>query len=211
MTTTTAAFAALSPFDLIPAATPPETILGGDLAIGSNLADWVSGSITADDIRQAVCNKEQAYLPLVAIYLNGWTALRRMQTSLLHYHRLEDLETASRYTCPYSNMDAWGLVPLGVLTTDPALYQKAFADPGAWAYVYDQAIGENRSEFVNDHLGDDETAFESMLHSVAITMLGSGYTVGCRASDGNGTRTLVTVDFANGDKLICAAWTWYNN
>jgi hypothetical protein len=201
----------LSPFDLLRVTAPPESIYGGDMAIGANLAEWVSGGIKVADILKDVQQRGHAYLPFAAIGLNGWRALRRILTSLKASSLDIEMEAASRYTCPYTRMEFWGLVPLGVLARDASLYKKAFTEPGAWAYVYDQATEADCTEFVGHHLGNYDASLETTLQSVALVMLGAGYTDMCMSDDGNGERMLVTVDFANGDKLICAAWVWFND
>jgi hypothetical protein len=198
-------------FDVAKVASPLEDVFGGDLAIGTTLQDWVSGETSPEDIADKVGKQGQFYVPLIAISRQGFLALTRLQDALLGYSRITDFERATRYTCVFTNMEFWALVPLGILTKDAKVYQPAFSAPGAWTYGYDLCVQEGRERYLEQQLGNDEIPLEIALSSVALSMMGSGYHLGCLPSDGSPERKLVTVDLVNGDKLICATWVWYNN
>jgi hypothetical protein len=200
----------MTPFDIVRANSPLENIHGGDLAIGHSLQEWVSGEITVDEVAAAVQKVGRAYLPLVAISLNGWSALLRLQASPPMSGCLRDFEAASRYTCPYSNMEPWALVPLGILANDASLYREAFTAPGTWSYVYDMVIEQGRERHLEQQLGGLDVELVSVLGSLTLGMMGSGYTAECLSCDGDAQRNLVSVDLENGDKLVCVAWIWFN-
>ena len=200
------------PFDINPCKQPLEEVHGGDLAIGTSLENWVSGEIDAAAVLAFVQQQPtHAYLPLMSIHPNGWSALRKLQLGLMDCYRIEGFESASRYQCPYTSMEFWGLVPLGVLAKDAEVYRKAFTAPGTYAGDFDWVTKDDRETHISLQLGEHgERTLDQVLSSVTIAMLGSGYTQGCIQDDGGNERALVTVDFENGDQLLCVAWIWFN-
>lgn len=102
---------------------------------------------------------------------------------------------------PYTGYQAYGIVPVAILTDDPNKYK--------------DAIEENHPPFP-DMAIDADFQMEMMddriltICEVGEIIMGTGYSYGCNHFDGSKKRVYAKLKLSNDDWLYVAFWEWYN-
>jgi len=107
------------------------------------------------------------------------------------------LQEQVRYNCPWTDNQYYWMYPLGVVSDDEERY----------------GIDREKTPWLCRTINqqdDMDNIDPSHLNTIVKTMLGHGYTVGTRPSDGHGEVVLGTIPLDNGDELLVACWVWFN-
>lgn len=132
---------------------------------------------------------EGQVLPLCLVSPNPWRALQILG--------IDTQEIMLPYTCPYTGLVFYGLVPSCLVSSDVGRYaDKIRYDKD---YILDH---EYHREMWKDRVFD--------LQDVARVLLGTGYTHGTGINDGSRSLHQTKVNLSNGDYLWCYLWLWHN-
>ena len=127
-------------------------------------------------------------IPLGCADPNPWEALR--------VFAINAKPIITKYTCPYTKYEHFGIVPVALLLRKDNVYNVKFHSAD---YLMDWAF--HRHNFKKDRL---------KLFNIPKILLGSGYTDGTGHYDGSGSSIQRPVMLENGDALWCHFHEWYN-
>lgn len=103
-----------------------------------------------------------------------------------------------KYICPFRKIKYYGLLPLGIFTTDKYKYEKIINDEKyLYKYLYTDIL--NSIEELN-----------YFVSSIDKTYLGHGYTECTLPSDGSLEWKYYIAELENGDELLVTTFEWFN-
>lgn len=146
-------------------------------------------------------------LDLGYIHPNHWTALRELR--YFNSASIDQLQFFSTYKCPYTLQKYSAFVPLAIFDTN---VEKYFSDPvfENKPWYYEMACDKSWNLRDDDPYAAYENV-EDKMSNIDILLQGSGYTSGCRISDGSWSRVPVLVDIVQAKGLLYGTMlVWHN-
>jgi hypothetical protein len=111
---------------------------------------------------------------------------------------------SSRYICPYTSYEHYGIVPVAILTDAPDKYINA-------ARVnLREMLGDKEWNAPDCDITDTDDLQKTYLSQIDNIILGTGYTCGTIISDGTSSTEPLVLELSNGDHVLCFAKVWYN-
>jgi len=121
--------------------------------------------------------------------------------SNLSKHNINTSSIKSAYECPHTKMNFHSLVPIFVITDDLSKY--------ITQTEFNPHLFDKEWQWHNNYDSDNEK-YPFYFGKIVKAMLGTGYTYGCNANDGDNSLIEVAIELNNGDTIICVTWEWYN-
>jgi hypothetical protein len=112
-------------------------------------------------------------------------------------HRLRE----SEYPCPFKKgNNFYGIVPIGILTSNPLPYRQAEFSHERFDWLFDL---EWHARFISLDINNEP-------NSILSCFLGHGYNQGILPNDGSNRIVNVTIELSNGDHIFAKTFEWYN-
>lgn len=140
------------------------------------------------------------FTPLMLPYIgaNTWEALKKL--SALDQKFFAELESMSKYMCPYTQKEYTAVVPLYIWTNSPDHFLED-------VYVSSKDMVCD-AKWNRRHYADQ--LFKGKLTKIQSLLLGSGHTSCELMSDGSNSIEYAAMDLENSDKIIFAVYVWHN-
>jgi hypothetical protein len=110
-----------------------------------------------------------------------------------------DMFNKTKYFCPFSANNFYGIVPIGVETKNSQPYRLKGFDRTDSDWVFDLEWQQKNVKSLLE--GSD---------SIIAAFLGPGYTEFCLPYDGSNSVVNVRIELSNGDFIIAKTFEWYN-
>jgi len=111
-----------------------------------------------------------------------------------------DMFNKTKYCCPFSSNNYYGIVPIGIETKNSQPYRHEGLERQDCDWVFDLEWQQKNVKSLLEDYNDP----------IIFAFLGHGFTDYCLPYDGSNKIVNVKIELSNGDFIIAKTFEWYN-